>query len=105
MGSSKLLWFLPLNLYIGLPKGNGVDWDEPLLIDENKISRPDSNSSYSNSQPNNENDIRDAKHYSKENIRDNKTFGDNGSTSSLYKSSYEVINNRNIFRRLKNKVI
>ena len=105
MGSSKLLWFLPLNLYIGLPRGNGVDWDEPLLIDENKISRPDSNSSYSNSQPNNENDIGDVKQNQNGNNRDDRTFGDNGSMSSLYKSSYEVINNCKIYRRLKNKVI
>ena len=105
MGSSKLLWFLPLNLYIGLPRGNGVDWDEPLLIDENKISRPDSNSSYSNSQPNNENDIGDVKQNQNGNNRDDKTFGDNGSMSSLYKSSYEVINNCKFYRRLKNKVI
>jgi hypothetical protein len=105
MGSSKLLWFLPLNLYIGLPRGNGVDWDEPLLIDENKISRPDSNSSYSNSQPNNENDIGDVKQNQNGNNRDDRTYGDNGSMSSLYKSSYEVINNCKIYRRLKNKVI
>jgi len=26
MGTNKLLWFFPLRLYIGLPKGNGVDW-------------------------------------------------------------------------------
>lgn len=28
MGENKLLWFLPLNIYIGMPLGNGVDWIE-----------------------------------------------------------------------------
>jgi hypothetical protein len=32
MGNSKLLWFLPLKLYLGIPKGNGVDWTEPYLF-------------------------------------------------------------------------
>lgn len=31
MGTSKLLWFLPLKIYLGSPQGNGVDWNEPLL--------------------------------------------------------------------------
>lgn len=28
MGISKVLWFLPLKLYYGKPKGNGIDWVE-----------------------------------------------------------------------------
>ena len=34
MGITKWLWFLPLNMYQGKPKGNGIDWgesDEELL--------------------------------------------------------------------------
>ena len=28
MGITKWLWFLPLNMYQGKPKGNGIDWGE-----------------------------------------------------------------------------
>ena len=28
MGTSKLLWFMSLKIYLGLPKGNGIDWQE-----------------------------------------------------------------------------
>jgi palmitoyltransferase len=28
MGNSKILWFLPLKLYMGIPLGNGMDWQE-----------------------------------------------------------------------------
>jgi hypothetical protein len=94
MGSSKLLWLLPLNFYIGLPKGNGVDWEEPLIIDDKKSSRHDSKSNCSNSQPNyennNENDNAEANHNQNANNGD-KIMGDSGSMNSLYKSSHEVI--------------
>jgi palmitoyltransferase ZDHHC2/15/20 len=28
MGTSKILWFLPLKLFMGIPIGNGMDWQE-----------------------------------------------------------------------------
>jgi hypothetical protein len=28
MGTSKILWFFPLKLFMGLPIGNGMDWQE-----------------------------------------------------------------------------
>jgi hypothetical protein len=28
MGANKFLWFFPLKLYIGVAKGNGIDWNE-----------------------------------------------------------------------------
>ena len=26
MGKNVLLWFFPINLHIGMPIGNGIDW-------------------------------------------------------------------------------
>jgi hypothetical protein len=36
-GTNKLLWFFPIRLYLGQPKGNGIEWNEPFL-DEKKIT-------------------------------------------------------------------
>jgi hypothetical protein len=95
MGSSKLLWFLPLNLYIGMPRGNGVDWEEPLIPEERKSERHESKSDYSNSQPNNDhNDMSSGANQNVQvNMPDRKIMKDSASMSSLYnKNSNEVSN-------------
>jgi palmitoyltransferase len=42
MGINKYLWFVPLKLYYGKPKGNGIDWVElPEEQLNNNIDNPD----------------------------------------------------------------
>lgn len=92
MGSTKLLWFLPLNLYIGMPRGNGVDWEEPLIPDDKKSERHESRSDYSNSQPNNDNnDVYSGLNQNAQgNVPDRKIMKESGSMSSLYNRNSEV---------------
>jgi palmitoyltransferase len=56
MGITKWLWFIPLKIYQGKPKGNGIDWvdnDEDLMpssnrVENNNINDETGNDNYKN---------------------------------------------------------
>ena len=57
MGVSKFLWFFPLKLYYGKPKGNGIDWIE--LPEENANQNIEMQENPSNKENTNRNENED----------------------------------------------
>ena len=55
MGVNKYLWFVPLKLYYGKPKGNGIDWVE--LPEENLNSNILAETGKENNENNNNNNV------------------------------------------------
>ena len=94
MGINEWLWFIPLKIYQGKPKGNGIDWGENLEESLRNTFRGENN----NINDNNNNEMMEKLNGEKENdkspfstIKNNDITGiselhknQHGSMSSLY---------------------